>query len=129
MSACNNSVNRDPGYAPPKSKGPGVKKYTITVYALSAAPKITAAPEEVSRDVLLAALKDSILASAELNVVYTRDFGTGAASKEAGLPPQRPDPDRGEPPREPRERPRRRPHFTRRQPNGSVGPDRRPSLS
>ena len=101
----NNSVNRDPGYATPKSKGPGVKKYTITVYALSAAPKITAAPDEVSRDVLLAAMKDSILASAELNVVYTRDFGTGAASKEAGLPPQRPDPDRGEPPREPRERP------------------------
>ena len=71
----NNSVNRDVGYAPPHSKGPGAKKYTYTVYALSAPPKISVPPEEVSRDVLLAAMKDSILASAELNVTYTRDFG------------------------------------------------------
>ena len=60
------------GYAPPHSKGPGPKKYTYTVYALSAAPQITAPPEEVSRDVLLAAMKDSILATAELNVIYSR---------------------------------------------------------
>ena len=68
----NNSVNRDPGYAPPHSKGPGPKKYTLTIYALSAAPQITVPAEQVSRDVLLAAMKDSILATAELNVIYSR---------------------------------------------------------
>lgn len=68
----NNSVNRKLGYAPPHSKGPGPKKYTYTVYALSTALKITAPPEEVSRNVLLAAMKDSILATAKLNVIYSR---------------------------------------------------------
>ena len=68
----NNSINRKLGYAPPHSKGPGPKKYTYTVYALSTTLKITAPPEEVSRNVLLAAMKDSILAAAELNVIYSR---------------------------------------------------------
>jgi len=30
-----NTVNRNPGYAPPCSKGPGRKSYYITVYALN----------------------------------------------------------------------------------------------
>ena len=42
----NNSVNRDPGYAPPHSKGPGPKTYTLTVYALSAAPQIAVPAEQ-----------------------------------------------------------------------------------
>ncbi|MBN2477302.1 MAG: hypothetical protein JXB62_22035 [Pirellulales bacterium] len=36
-----NSVTRRVGYAPPHSKGPGPKKYTYTVYALSASPRVT----------------------------------------------------------------------------------------
>ena len=88
----NNSVNDQVGYAPPHSKGPGAKKYTYTVYALSAPPKINVPAEEVSRDVLLAALKDSILASAELNVIYTRftvaDAGAGTGEGRRGQPPR-----------------------------------------
>ena len=80
----NNSVNRATAYAPPKSKGPGEKKYTYTIYALSAPPKITVAPSEVSRDVLLTAMKDLVLASAELNVFYTREGATGEADRRPG---------------------------------------------
>ena len=88
----NNSVNRNLGYAPPHSKGPGPKKYTLTVYALSAVPKITVPADQVSRDVLLAAMKDSLLATADLNVIYSRgeqapEGGPRSASKQAGPPP------------------------------------------
>ena len=114
----NNSVNRDLGYAPPHSKGPGPKKYTLTVYALSAAPQINVPPEEVSREVLLAAIKDSTLGTAELNVIYSRgeapgegDVGPRPAAqgdREANHP--RPDGDDA-PPERPRADggPRRRP--------------------
>lgn len=68
----NNSVNEQTVYAPPCSKGPGEKVYTYTVYALSAPPKLSVAPAAVTRDVLLAAIKDRTLASAALNVTYTR---------------------------------------------------------
>ncbi len=67
-----NSVNKCGGYAPPHSKGPGAKTYILTVYALSAPPQINGPTSEVSREVLLAAMKDKILASAELSVTYTR---------------------------------------------------------
>lgn len=82
----NNSVNLEIAYAPPHSRGPGEKKYTLTVYALSAAPQMGVPPAEASRDVLLSAMKGLILASAELNVVYTRDFGGDSM---AGGPPPR----------------------------------------
>ena len=68
----NNSVNGKVGYAPPHSKGPGPKTYVYTVYALSAPPQITVPADQVNREVLLAAMKDKILASAELHVVYSR---------------------------------------------------------
>ncbi len=68
----NNSVNDRQGYAPPQSKGPGAKAYVYTVYALSAPPQLNVPPAEVSRDVLLAAMKDRILATAVLDVVYSR---------------------------------------------------------
>jgi formylglycine-generating enzyme required for sulfatase activity/phosphatidylethanolamine-binding protein (PEBP) family uncharacterized protein len=105
----NNSVNNIVGYAPPHSKGPGPKKYTYTLYALSAAPKITVAAEKVSRDVLLAAMKGSILSSAELNVIYTRDFATDGPGPsprhdQEGESPPRPDSGQ-QAPREPAERP------------------------
>jgi phosphatidylethanolamine-binding protein (PEBP) family uncharacterized protein len=68
----NNSVNGRMEYAPPCSKGPGPKLYTYTVYALSGHPKFAVPQSEVSRDVLLAAIKDMTLAKAELNVFYSR---------------------------------------------------------
>ncbi|MBM4083549.1 MAG: hypothetical protein FJ272_02070, partial [Planctomycetes bacterium] len=67
-----NSVNGRTEYAPPHSKGPGAKTYIYTLYALSAPPQLAVPPSQVSRDVLLAAMKDRILGSAELQVVYTR---------------------------------------------------------
>lgn len=74
--AGSNSVTRRAGYAPPHSKGPGEKTYLLTAYALSAPLQMSASPTEVSRDVLLAAMKDLILDSAELKVVYTRPVGS-----------------------------------------------------
>jgi len=68
----NNSVNYQTVYAPPCSKGPGEKLYTYTVYALSEEPQLTVPTSDVSRDVLLDAIKYITLASASLNVMYTR---------------------------------------------------------
>jgi phosphatidylethanolamine-binding protein (PEBP) family uncharacterized protein len=68
----NNSVNGQVGYAPPHSKGPGAKTYVLTLYALSAAPKLNVPPEQVDRETLLAAMKGLTLASAELKVTYDR---------------------------------------------------------
>ena len=72
----NNSVNRQREYAPPHSKGPGAKTYIYTVYALSAPPQIVVPPAEVNREVLLAAMKDKVIATAELSVTYSRPEGT-----------------------------------------------------
>jgi phosphatidylethanolamine-binding protein (PEBP) family uncharacterized protein len=68
----NNSVTRRAGYAPPHSKGPGAKTYVLTLYALSAPLQISSPPEQTNRNVILAAMKDRVLATAELKVVYTR---------------------------------------------------------
>lgn len=72
-----NTVNRRREYAPPCSKGPGEKLYTITLYALSADPtaelkgsKIAAGG--VTMDELLAAIADSTLGKATLDVTYER---------------------------------------------------------
>ncbi|MBS0192172.1 MAG: YHYH protein [Phycisphaerales bacterium] len=64
-----NTVNRKNQYAPPCSQGPGDKVYTITLYALSA----EAHPDgPLTRDALLAALKDITLASTSIDVTYAR---------------------------------------------------------
>ncbi len=68
----NNSVNKKLEFSPPCSKGAGEKIYTYTVYALSAEPQFAVPASQVNREVLLAAIKDNILASAELNVTYAR---------------------------------------------------------
>jgi phosphatidylethanolamine-binding protein (PEBP) family uncharacterized protein len=68
----NNSVSGETKYAPPCSKGPGEKIYTYTVYALSAEPQFSGSASEVTREVLLDAIKDITLASAALNVTYSR---------------------------------------------------------
>lgn len=75
-----NCVSSDLAYAPPHSKGPGMKKYTITVYALSEAPKISVPAKQVNRDALLAAIKGITLAQAELNFTYDRTGVLGADS-------------------------------------------------
>ena len=59
-------------YAPPCSKGPGDKEYIYTVYALSAQPQLSMPAAQVNRAVLLEAIQDITLASAELHVVYAR---------------------------------------------------------
>jgi phosphatidylethanolamine-binding protein (PEBP) family uncharacterized protein len=67
----NNSVNARNEYAPPCSKGPGQKAYTLTVYALSKAP--TFAPgTAVNRDALLAAIATTTLGSASMTTTYDR---------------------------------------------------------
>ena len=76
-----NSVNRDLQYAPPCSRGPGAKLYTITVYALSAVPDLPN-PAAVDRDTLLAAIADKTLAEAHLDVTYERGQDQGAAVPE-----------------------------------------------
>ena len=67
-----NSVNDKAEYSPPCSKGPGAKMYTYTIYALAAPPQINVPNTKVSRDVLLATIKDRTIASAMLNVTYAR---------------------------------------------------------
>ncbi len=75
----NNSINGRVGYAPPHSKGPGDKTYILTVYALSSSLDISLPRTQVTREVLLAAMKGRILASSELQVIYARQAlaGTG----------------------------------------------------
>lgn len=71
------------GYEPPHSQGPGDKTYVLTIYALSAAPQISQSPSNVTRDVLLSAIKGSVLGSASMNVIYARE-GASAAQLEGG---------------------------------------------
>jgi phosphatidylethanolamine-binding protein (PEBP) family uncharacterized protein len=68
-----NTVNRRTEYAPPCSKGPGAKVYTLTVYALSSEPKIKPADGRgATMDELLAAIKETTLGTATLDVTYSR---------------------------------------------------------
>lgn len=57
-------------YDPMKSKGPGVKQYHITVYALSAELKLT--PDKANRANLLEAIKGITLAEGTLDFQYER---------------------------------------------------------
>jgi hypothetical protein len=71
-------------YAPPHSKGPGLKKYVVTLFALSSKLTLADATQPVTIEALLPAMKGKILGAADLNVTYTRPAG---ASDE---PEQRP---------------------------------------
>ncbi len=66
-----NSVNGEQIYAPPCSRGPGEKLYTITLYALSAVPNLPN-PGKVDRDTLLAAIADITLAEVSMDLTYER---------------------------------------------------------
>ena len=58
------------GYTPPCSQGPGAKKYTFTIYALSELLNLKAA--EVNLQTLESAISQKVLAQAQLSVTYTR---------------------------------------------------------
>lgn len=79
-----NSVNHQAAYAPPHSKGPGAKTYILTLYALDATLTWKEPPAEVTRDIVLDAMKGHVLGSATLSVVYTR--GTDNPAATAGQP-------------------------------------------
>ena len=66
-----NSVNRDLGYAPVCSKGPGPKAYTLTVFALSGVPAVSDA-SLMGRSEFLASIDSITLARASMTVTYTR---------------------------------------------------------
>jgi hypothetical protein len=61
---------RRAAYDPMCSKGPGIKTYHITVYALSAEPKISA--NEATRANLLSAIKEITIAEGTLDFQYER---------------------------------------------------------
>jgi hypothetical protein len=71
-----NSVNPQAAYAAPCSKGPGLKTYRFTLYALSDPPKLSGLPTSdsasVTRDSLLKAIEGRTLGSTELTVQYER---------------------------------------------------------
>lgn len=59
-------------YAPPCSQGPGMKLYTFSVYALSAAPTFSLPADQVTGPVVTAAVAGITLSKSELTVGYTR---------------------------------------------------------
>ena len=65
-----NFKDRTPGYTPPCSQGPGAKQYRIRVFALK--QPIDLAPTAATGDAVLAAIANSTLATATLQVSYTR---------------------------------------------------------
>lgn len=75
-------------YAPPHSKGPGEKKYVLTLFALSAKADLSKAESPITVDPVLAAIKGKVLAAADLTVIYTRPAGA-SDSKEEKRPPRR----------------------------------------
>lgn len=83
-------------YAPPHSKGPGLKKYVLTLFALSAKPNLPDAAQPVSLETLLPAIKGKILGAADLTVTYTRP--AGASDEEEKRPARKgpPPPAKGE---------------------------------
>ncbi len=52
----------------------------LTLYALSTPLTLSAAPAEVTRDVLLSAMEGKILASSALQVIYAREGATASVS-------------------------------------------------
>jgi hypothetical protein len=81
-----NTVNGQQEYTPPCSKGLGPKKYTLTVYALSAEPKFSVRADAVTMDLLLDAIKQTTLGTAEINVTYSRTGKTPAAQAADAAP-------------------------------------------
>lgn len=66
-------------YQPPCSQGPGVKLYTWTLYALSAAPELTPG-QVVTGEVLTQAVAPHTLATASLTLGYERSAPSGSTA-------------------------------------------------
>jgi hypothetical protein len=75
------------GYQPPHSKGPGAKRYVLSLYALSSPLDIRVPASKVNYDTILAAMQGKILATSDLSVTYTRKGSEGEAPPP---PPPRP---------------------------------------
>jgi uncharacterized protein (TIGR03437 family) len=67
-------------YDPPCSQGPGVKVYTFTVYALSAAPAFSVPANQVTGELVASAISSLTLGSAALSLGYSRDPSTAPGS-------------------------------------------------
>ena len=65
-----NFLGKKIGYTPPCSQGPGAKKYTITVYALSGSLSLT--PQEATLAKVLDSISGMVLAQAIVDGQYTR---------------------------------------------------------
>jgi phosphatidylethanolamine-binding protein (PEBP) family uncharacterized protein len=65
-----NFQGKFPGYTPPCSQGPGSKKYSIYLYALSS--KLTLLAQEATEGSLLSAMTGKVISSATLDVFYSR---------------------------------------------------------
>jgi len=65
-----NFLGKKLGYTPPCSQGPGAKKYTITVFALSASLSLT--PQEATLAKVLDSISGMVLAQAIVDGQYTR---------------------------------------------------------
>jgi phosphatidylethanolamine-binding protein (PEBP) family uncharacterized protein len=76
-----NTVNRRAEYAPPCSQGRGEKEYIVTVFALSAAPKLE---KGATRAQLLEAIKSTTLGTAELPLRYARTGDGGQEVRGGG---------------------------------------------
>jgi phosphatidylethanolamine-binding protein (PEBP) family uncharacterized protein len=73
------------GYQAPCSQGPGLKTYTFSLYALSAAPSLSVAANVVTGDALNNAIAAITLGSSVLNVNYTRGSSTATTSPNCTL--------------------------------------------
>lgn len=58
------------GYTPPCSQGPGSKKYSIYLYALTS--KLTISPQDATEINLVNAMSGKVISSAQLDVFYAR---------------------------------------------------------
>lgn len=65
-----NFLGRTLGYTPPCSQGPGAKTYTINLYALS--EKLDLSAISATQTSLLSAMKEKLIASTKLDLVYSR---------------------------------------------------------
>jgi phosphatidylethanolamine-binding protein (PEBP) family uncharacterized protein len=82
-----NSVNRHAQYAPPCSKGPGPKRYSFHLYALSEVLTI-ASPECMTEATLRQAFKGLVLDESSISVYFERSLDRPRADM---APPPRPE--------------------------------------
>ena len=65
-----NFLGRELGYTPPCSQGPGLKSYTLTIYALNGTLELS--PDQATLSTLTNAIKNKIIASSKISVNYSR---------------------------------------------------------